>query len=327
MHRIARFSRGAVLAAAIALPACAYAQSKFESYPEKPITFIAQAAPGSGFDQTTRAVASTLEKEGLIKVGMPVINTPSSAVGAQTVATRHVGDPYMMSFNSISLSMRHATGSTPYSHRDFTPIARLTSDYYIVAVRPDSKLKNINDFLDTLRANPKAFPIAGGQSDDRIFYGLLFSRTGIDPAQINYIAFSGGGEASTLLLEGSAGALITTVSDVAGLLTSGKLRGLAISGSRRFTDELSNIPTLKEQGVDLEWQNFRYAMGGKDMPKEVVKFWQDTYTKMVKTDTWKKMLARNRWGDEFLIEGFPEFLDKTQAEINDIARKIGMAKG
>jgi putative tricarboxylic transport membrane protein len=296
------------------------------NFPDKPISFLAMAAPGSGFDQTTRAVAACLDKEGLIKVGMPVTNTQSSSIGAQTAATRHVNDPYMLSFNSLSLMMRYATGSTEYTHKDFSPIARLTSDYYTVVVRADSPIKDLKQFLDELRANPKAFPLAGGQSDDRVFYGMLFSQTGIDPAQVNYIPFSGGGEATALLLEGSAGAQISTLSDVAGLLKSGEVRALAISSAKRLEGEMSKFPTLKEQGVDLEWQNFRYAMGGPKLPEDVVKFWQGKLTEMVKTDCWKETLQRHQWGDEFLIEGFDAYLDEKQQQIIEITKKIGIGK-
>lgn len=296
------------------------------NFPDKPIQFLAMAAAGSGFDQTTRAVAACLDKEGLIKVGMPVTNTQSSSIGAQTAATRHVNDSYMLSFNSLSLMMRYATGSTEYTHKDFSPIARLTSDYYTVVVRKDSPLKDVKQFLEALKKDPKAFPLAGGQSDDRVFYGMLFSQNGIDPAQVNYIPFSGGGEATALLLEGSAGAQISTLSDVSSLLKSGELRSLAISAGKRVEGELSNVPTLKEQGIDIEWQNFRYAMGGPKMDPEVVKFWQGKLTEMVKTDCWKETLKRHQWGDEFLIEGFDAYLDEKQQQIIEITRKIGIGK-
>lgn len=316
----------AALAIGIAVSFSFSASALPANFPDKPISFLAMAAPGSGFDQTTRAVATCMDKEGLIKVGMPVTNTPSSSVGAQTAATRHINDSYMLSFNSLSLMMRYATGSTEYTHKDFSPIARLTSDYYVVVVRKDSPIKDLQQFLGELKKNPKAFPIAGGQSDDRVFYGMLFSQTGIDPAQINYIPFSGGGEATALLLEGSAGAQISTLSDVSSLLRSGEIRALAFSAGKRVEGDFANIPTLKEQGVDIEWQNFRYAMGGPKMDPDVVKFWQEKLTAMVKTPCWKDTLKRSQWGDEFLIEGFDKYLDEKQQQIIDITRKIGIGK-
>lgn len=294
-------------------------------FPDRPITFLAQAAPGSGFDTLTRAVATTLQEEKLVTVPMPVTNTPSSAVGMQTAIKRHANDAYMLSFQSVSGMTRYAMGTSEYTHKDVTPIARLISDYYLVAVRADSEFKTLQQLLDALRANPRAFPIAGGQSDDRIFYGQLFSKAGIDPTQINYVAFSGGGEASALLLEGSAKAMVSTVSDVSGLLASGQARALAFSGANRLKGELKDIPTLKEAGVDFEWQNFRYAMGGPGMPAETRAFWQKTLAEMVKTPTWQKMLERYRWGDEFMVDGLDAYLDETQDQILKVARQLGMA--
>jgi putative tricarboxylic transport membrane protein len=319
---IMRTARLALCAVALGLP---FAPSAHAEYPERAVSFIAQAAPGSGFDTVTRAVATTMQQEGLIKVPMPVTNFPSSAAGMQNVVTRHANDPYMVSFQSLSAMMRYATGSSEYSHEHITPLARLISDYYVVAVRADSEMKTLKDFLDALKANPKAFPITGGQSDDRIFYGLMFTKYGIDPTQINYVAFSGGGEASAILLEGSAKALISTLSDIAGLIKSGQVRALAVSG-KKLTGDFANIPTLKESGIDIEWQNFRYALGGPNMPPEAVAYWRGKLKEMVKTKTWKDTLERNRWGDEFLIEGFDTYLDDTQNQILDIARTLGVAK-
>jgi putative tricarboxylic transport membrane protein len=294
-------------------------------YPDRPITFLAQAAPGSGFDTITRAVARTLAQERLVTVPMPVTNFPSSAAGMQTAVTRYVGNPHMLSFQSISAAMRYATGSSPYSHKDITPIARLVSDYYAVLVRADSAFQTLQQFLDALRANPRAFPLTGGQSDDRIFYGLLFREAGIDPRQINYVPFSGGGEASSLLLEGSAKGMFSTVSDVTGMLASGQMRGLAVSGRSRLAGELSSIPTVQEGGVNLEWQNYRYAMGGPNMPAEAVRYWQAKLGEMVRTPTWREVLARYRWGDEFMTEGVNEYLDQAQQQITEVARLLGIA--
>src|SRR5690606_13504009 len=128
-----------------------------------------------------------------------------------------------------------------------------------------------------------AFPIVGGRSDDRAFYALLFEKAGIDPLAINYIAYAGGGESTAALMEGSAKAMITTIGEVVGALNGGEVRLLAFSGAKRAEGGLSGVPTLREAGIDLEWQNFRYAMGAPDMPAHAVKYWQETLAKLVKT--------------------------------------------
>jgi putative tricarboxylic transport membrane protein len=315
-----------LFAAALALPTLLSVAPARAAYPEKPVQFIAQSKPGSGFDTVTRAVANTLAVEKLVNVPMPVTNMPSSAVALTTIVKRHKGDPYMLSFQSIAGHMNYATGSSPFSYKDVTPIARLASDYYGVFVRKDSPMKTLEDFLAPLRKNPKAFPIVGGRSDDRVFYGLLFEKTGIDPVSINYIAYGGGGESTAALMEGTARAMITTIGEVVGALNGGEIRLLAFSGGKRLAGGLAGVPTLREAGVDLEFQNFRYAMGGPDMPAHAVKYWQETLAKMVKTKTWQETLARYNWSDEFLITGFDKYLAQTQDQVTGALQRLGMAK-
>lgn len=302
-----------------------HAQSEAD-YPTEPVHFIVQSAAGSSLDQTIRAVVSTLEREKLVNVGLPITNMPSTAVGAQTIVNKHVADPYLVSLNSISGMVRFATGTTPYSHKDWTPIARLTSDYYSILVRKDSPIQTIDEFVSALKADPKAFPIVGANTDDRIFYGLLFKRVGIDPTQVNYIPMSGGGEAMALLLEGSPGAMIGSVSDASAMVGSGDVRALAVSSAQRLPGAMADAPTLKEKGIDFDWQNFRYIMGGPDMPDYAVKYWQALLQKMIGTETWKGNLEKFGWGQAYMTEGLVPFLDNAQDQISAAAKELGMVK-
>jgi len=295
-------------------------------YPTKPVIFLAQSTPGSGFDTTTRAVANTLVKEKLVPVALPVENAPSSSVGPTMVVTRHKGDPYMVSFQSISGMMHYGTGSNPYYHKDFTPIACLITTYYGIAVRSDSPYKTLSDLIKDLKEKPEKTPLTGGSSDDRVFYGAAFLKAGVDISKINYVAYSGGGEASVLLLEGSAKAMISTLDDMMGLLEAKKIRLLAASSGKRFGGALKDFPTLREAGVDMEWGNFRYALGGPNMPEYAVKYWRNIFAKMVKTPTWQEILKKYEWDNTFIVEGFNEFLDKKQVIVTEVLTKLGMTK-
>ena len=118
------------------------AASPAANYPSKSVLFIAPSKPGSGFDGTARAVGQTLTQEKLVKVAIPVQNFPSSPIGMQTVVSRHSKDPYMIAVQSTSGMLNYAIGRSPYSHKDWTPMARLMQAYYGVLVRPDSPYKD-----------------------------------------------------------------------------------------------------------------------------------------------------------------------------------------
>ena len=81
-----------------------------------------------------------------------------------------------------------------------------------------------------------------------------------------------------------------------GSIEAKRLRPLAVTSGKRLGESLRDFPTLKEAGVDLEWENFRYLLGGPNMPDYAVNYWQGVMAKMVKTPTWHTMMEKYRWG-------------------------------
>jgi len=296
-------------------------------YPTKPVLFIAPSKPGSGFDTTARAVTATLGKEKLVPVAMPVENASSSIPGTATIVTRHKGNPYMIAVQSLAGMLNFSTGMSPYSHKDYTPIARLISAYYGIIVRYDSPYKTLSDLIKDLKETPSKIPFSGGVSDDRVCYGAIFSKAGVDITKINYAAYGGGTEASTVVLEGTGKVLISSIDDVMGLIEAKRLRPLAITSPKRMGEALKDYPTLKEAGVDMDWENFRYILAGPAFPDYALKYWQDILAKMVKTPTWREMMQKYRWGDTFLVDGLGGFLDSRQAIVTEVVNKLGMGKG
>ena len=297
------------------------------NYPDKPVTFFALSGPGSGFDTTTRAVANAITKEKLVKVPLPIENSPNSTQAMTLAATRYKGDAYMVSVNSIAGMFRYATGTVRFSHKDYTPLAALIGTYYGVAVRQDSPYKTLADLVKDLKEKPETTPICGGTSDDRVFYGAMFSRAGVDITKIVYVAYSGGGEINMAVLEGSCKAAMNSVDEQIALVEAKKIRFLAVSAPKRYTSEaLSGFPTLRESGIDFDWANLRYAFAPPGFPDYAKAYWTGVLTKMVKTPTWKETIAKYNWDDQFQVEGLNETLEKKQATVTEILTKLGMAK-
>src|SRR5688572_30765911 len=296
-------------------------------YPAKPVTFFALSGPGSGFDTTTRAVANALTKEKLVKVPLPIENSPNSTQAMTLAATRYKGDPYMISVNSISGMFRYATGMVRYNHRDYTPLAALIGTYYAVAVRMDSRYKAIGELVKDLKERPEKTPICGGTGDDRVFYGGMFSSAGVDITKIVYVAYAGGGEINMAVMEGSCAAAVNSADEQVALVEAKKIRFLAVSSPKRYTSELlKNVPTLRESGIDFDWANLRYLFAAPGFPDYARAYWTDVLAKMVKTPTWKQTIEKYNWDDMFQVEGLNETLDKKQALVTGILTKLGMTK-
>ncbi len=302
------------------------AAAQAPNYPARPVLFYCLSpSPGSGFGITTRAIVTTLTKEKLVPVPMPIDHASSTAAGLATSVTRYKGDPYMVSLQSLNGMMNYATGMSPYNHKNYIPLCGLISSYYASAVRSDSPYKTLGDLVKDLKEKPEKTPICGGTSDDRVFYGATFAKAGIDPRKISYVAYSGGGESSMAVLEGSVKAVVNSIGELLGLVEGKKLRFLAMSAGKRIP-ALKDVPTLKEAGVAWEWGTIRYPFVAPGVPEYAVKYWQTIFAKMVKTPTWRDMLEKYQWDDTFQMEGFNDVLDKKQAIVAEVMTKLGMAK-
>ena len=233
----------------------------------------------------------------------------------------------MVSVNSVSGMFRYASGQVRYNHRDYTPLAILIGTYYAVAVRMDSPYKTIAELVKDLKERPEKTPICGGTGDDRVFYGGMFSRAGVDITKIVYVSYAGGGEINMAVMEGSCRAAVNSVDEQLALVEAKKIRFLAVSSPKRYASEIMKaVPTLQESGIDFEWANLRYAFAAPGFPDYAKAYWTDVLAKMVKTPTWKQTIAKYNWDDAFQVDGLNETLDKKQAVVTEILTKLGMAK-
>ncbi len=304
-----------------------------QSYPARPITVIAPAGPGSGWDLTARNVTQVLTGQKLVSIAMPVVNM---AGGGGAVALSHVvqnkkGDPYTLVVYSPPLLLVHLNGQTPFSFRDLTPIARLFSDYQFIGVKKDSKFKNLAQVLSALKADPTSVTIGGASSPgsmDHLSFMLAASKAGVDVKRVTYLSFQGGAELTAALLGGSIDVISTSVGDILGQLEAGTVRGLAVTSPQRFADpRVSGIPTLRELGIDATFEVWRGVFGPPDMPPEAREYAAAAVEKMVKTDAWKDVLAKYNWQPSYLPgKEFGEFLGQQEQLLGGLLRGLGLIK-
>lgn len=300
------------------------------SYPGgKAVHLIAPAAPGSGWDLTARSLAETLNKEKLIKFPLPVENE-AGATGAVSLArmvNERKGDPYYISITSLPIMSNYLRGDSKYSYKDVTMIARLMTEYYMVAVPADSPYKTLKDLLDAVKKDPKSVPI-GASGDDRLPFALLVSKVGGDPKSINFVAYEGGGEQTTALLSGDIKAALAGVSEFRGQIEARKFRGLAVLSEKRLGGVVKDVPTAKEAGFDVTLGNWRGVMGPANMPKDAVTYWQDIIDKALKTPTWKSIAEKNQWEITYMKgDEFQQYLDKVNGEMKTALTETGQISG
>ena len=219
----------------------------------------------------------------------------------------------------------------PLGLRLLTPIAKLITDYQIIVVKADSPYKTLEDLLNALRADPKSVKYAGVSSPgsmDHIAFAKIAKAAGIDPKQLDYIAFAGGGEATTALLGGNVGFLSTGIGESVAQLEAGTIRALAITAPERLPSTLlKDVPTVKESGYDVVYEIWRGVFGPANMSPEAKAYWDATIKKMVESPTWKAQLEKLNWRDAYASSAdFTTFLGQETDSYKAMLSELGFAK-
>ena len=248
-HRACRSAAVALLVALVAPSLTCAGRDATES---GVLTILAPAAPGGGWDQTARAMQAALqddEDSGAVRV----VNVAGAGgtIGLAQLVNSGQGRGDMLLVTGLIMVGAVLTNQSPVTLGETTPLARLTGDYEVLVVPHGSPYDSLPAFLDAWQQNPGALPIAGGSAGgtDHMLAGLLAVRVGMDPATINYIPHSGGGESIASILGSQVAAGINGLSELAPFIEAGRLRALAISSEGRLPGR--EIPTFQEHGVNL----------------------------------------------------------------------------
>jgi putative tricarboxylic transport membrane protein len=290
------------------------------------LKLIAPAAPGGGWDQTARAMQSALVASGAAK-NVQVTNIPGAGgtVGlAQFVNSK---DPNTMMVNGFVMVGAILLNKSPVSLDQVTPIAKLTEETVVVVVNADSPIKSAKDLAAAIKADVSKVTFAGGSagSVDHILAAQIVKAAGGDPAKVNYIPFSGGGESIAAVLGGKVTAGISGYAEYEGQIKAGKMRALGISSEKKMAN--IPVPTLKEQGLDAVITNWRSVVAAPGISADDKKKLADAVDKMVKSDAWKEVLKQKGWDDAYMSgDEFAKFLKTEQARVTEVMKTIGLVK-
>ena len=286
------------------------------------------AAPGGGWDQTGRAMQNALQEADLAS-GIQVVNIPGAGgtIGlAQFVSSKEGQGNALMTGGLVMLGAI-LTNQSPVTLEQVTPIARLTGEYEVIVVPASSEIQTLDDLIAKFKADPQSVSWGGGSAGgtDHMLVGLIAKAAGVEPCGINYVPFAGGGEALASILGGHVTAGVSGYQEFAGQIETGDLRALAISSPERL--EGIDIPTLKEQGVDVELTNWRAVFAPPGISDEDKQALGDAVGKMVESEAWQNTLKERAWLDLYLPpDEFAQFLEQDRQQVETVLKDIGLVQ-
>ncbi len=308
----------AALAAAGLLPSPAWSAANLK--------MMIPANPGGGWDTTGRALGKALQESGAASsVSYDNKGGAAGAIGLAQFVNANKGDANaMMTMGAVMLG-GIITGKPPVSLSQATPLARITSEYNVFVLPADSKLKTMKDVVEQMKKDPGSVKWGGGSrgSTEHIAAAMIARETGVDPAKINYVAFRGGGEATAAILGGNVTVGGSGYSEFAEYITTGKMRAIAVTSDTRIKG--LDVPTLKEQGINVVIGNWRGVYGAAGITPEQRKGLIEMIVKATKTRSWAESLEKNAWTPALMTGAeFETFVDNEFASLRAVMAKSGM---
>jgi putative tricarboxylic transport membrane protein len=292
------------------------------------LKIMAPAAPGGGWDQTARSIQSVMQAENLASnIQVENVGGAGGTIGLQQFVNRSSGDPTATIVGGYVMVGAIIANAAPVTLDDVTPIARLTGEYVVVVAPADSEIENADDLAAMMQENAGAVTWAGGSAGgvDHIAAGLFAKAAGADPKALNYIPYSGGGEALAAILGGQVTVGISGYSEFSGQIEAGELKVIGITAPER--QDYVDAPTFSEQGYELDVQNWRMIAAAPGISDEDRTALTDTVRQMAESDAWNSELETKGWVNTYLDgEEFDAYLDQEVEQTAAILTELGISQ-
>jgi putative tricarboxylic transport membrane protein len=322
---ITKLNFAAALATCLAVTS---AQAQDMRAPTGPIEITVGSGAGGSPDVIMRTIAKIMNEEGIVE--NPIIVQNRSG-GGHSNAYNHVlglpGDETTLLTLASPVFTTPIVQGTPSAVDQVTPIAGFIQSELVLLTTPDSPFNSLQDFVDAAKAAPGRIRIAGGSSggNDHIATGLVEKAAGIT---LTYIPHESGSAARATFLGGNVEGHFGTLAEGLEAMNAGTAKALAIlSDVRRTEAGFADVPTAKEQGVDVVYTQFWGVAGPANLDPAVAAWWADKFRKATETATWKEGLAANlQLGNFYALDEAGTYFATQQGIFRDVLTQIGLAK-
>ena len=290
------------------------------------VKMMIPANPGGGWDTTGRALGKAMQDtKSADTVTYENKGGAAGALGLAQFVNGSKGDANAMMVMGAVMLGGIITGKPPVSLSAATPLARLTSEYNVFVLPANSPFKSMKEVVEQLKKDPGSVKWGGGSrgSTEHIAAAMIAREVGVDPAKINYVAFRGGGEATAAILGGNVTIGGSGYSEFSEYINSGKMKAVGVTSAARLKGVA--VPTLKEQGINVEIGNWRGVYGAPGITPEQRKALIDVVVKATKSKSWTESMEKNNWTPALLTGAeFEKFVDDDFASLRATMVKSGM---
>jgi putative tricarboxylic transport membrane protein len=290
------------------------------------VRFMAPGSPGGGYDQTARTLGKALQEAGLAKSVMyDNKNGAGGTLGLAQFSNSSKGDVNALCVMGAIMVTGIVQNKPQITLANVTPIARLFTEYNIIAVRKDSPYKTMGDLIADFKKNPASVKWGGGSkgSVDHIGTAELAGLAGVPAAKVNYVPFGGGGEVVSATLGGHITAVTGGYAELSKYVESGQFRVLAVGSPTRMAGV--DAPTLKEAGFDMQIGNWRGVYGAANLTPAQRKELIDAVVAATKTKGWQDAVKANAWSPSVLTgDEFAKFVDEEHNRLRAVMTTVGL---
>jgi len=309
---------------ASALLLTAGAPAKAAEFPDKPVQMTVL------FGSTAKTIAQVLADEMSKALGKPVVPVfkpgGGGAVGYTFVGSQPA-DGYNIVWNSNSISTAHLRGNMKLSYKDFTPIARISVESLVVAVKGDSPWKSLKDIAEAAKKSSHKLKVGTSArgSFTQVTAVALFDALGIADKVI-YVPLGGQGKIPAELVAGRIDLAVQFPGQFVSFVKSGDARMIAMTAGERLA-AFPNVPTAQEQGVNVEMSMWRGLAAPKGTPTPVIMKLQEAAKKATESAQFKETLGKLGANVSYLDhDAFGKLIVKDDGRLDKIMEGLGLKK-
>jgi tripartite-type tricarboxylate transporter receptor subunit TctC len=297
------------------------------AYPDRPITLIVPWGAGGGTDATGRILASMMEQELGVPVGVVNRTGGSGVVGHSAIATA-APDGYTLGVVTVEIGMMHWQGLTELTYEDYTPLALYNAGAAGLQVRVDSEWQDAQAVLDAIKADPGAYK-ASGTGQGGIWHlalaGML-QEAAIAPDAAPWVPSQGAAPGLQDLVAGGVDIVTCSVPEAQALLEAGRVKSLAVMSAER-NPAFPDVPTLKEAtGLDWTVAAWRGIAGPKGMPQEVSDKLVPLLEQIWESQDFRDFMAQRGFGVVWRDpEGFHDWMAESDESLGNVMKAVGLA--